>query len=167
MNCPACKKVMIEEDFGGVKIDVCKDGCKGLWFDWGELVRLDESDEGFGDTLKEALNSTRDKDADRGRINCPKCNIPMVAHLSRSLKEVTVDECYGCGGFFLDAGELKVMRDNFMTEEEGEAFVNKLLLVPVHQKHKENPEKKEQRSKAVEKVGGMLKTDVIKKLLSG
>ena len=34
MNCPICKKEMVEEDFGGVVIDVCKNGCKGIWFDW-------------------------------------------------------------------------------------------------------------------------------------
>ena len=35
-----------EEDFGGVKVQVCRDGCKGIWFDWGELAKLDEKNEG-------------------------------------------------------------------------------------------------------------------------
>jgi len=48
MNCPVCEKPMVAEDFGGVQVDACRDGCKGIWFDWLELVRLDENHEGFG-----------------------------------------------------------------------------------------------------------------------
>ena len=57
MDCPACGKSMIEESFGDVQVDVCKSGCKGIWFDWGELKELDESHEGVGKAIEEALSS--------------------------------------------------------------------------------------------------------------
>jgi hypothetical protein len=47
MNCPVCSKAMVEKDFGGVRVDVCQDGCKGIWFDWMELIKLDEQNEGL------------------------------------------------------------------------------------------------------------------------
>ena len=127
MNCPACGKSMAEEDFGNVRVDVCKSGCKGIWFDWGELKELDESHEGVGRLLEEALKSPRENDAGRGPLKCPKCGIAMHEHKYASAKEVNVDECYGCGGFFLDSGELRQIRENYMSQEERDAYVQKLV----------------------------------------
>ena len=150
MKCPVCKTEMTEQDFGGVKIDVCKDGCKGMWFDWFELTKLDEKNEGFGETLQEALKYPRANDENRGQINCPKCSIPMQVHKYQSAKEVNVDECYKCAGFFLDSGELKAIRDNFMSEQEQEAYSEKLLAeIPDYAKALEDVEKKTARAKAI------------------
>ena len=150
MNCPVCSRQMIEKGFGGVKVDVCSDGCKGIWFDWLELVKLDEENEGCGEALKEALNYPRDNDENRDRLNCPKCNMPMHAHKYKRSEETNVDECYGCGAFFLDSGELKLIRDTYMTEEESEQYLQKLLSdVPVYDEMMEKLEKKEVRAKAL------------------
>ncbi|MDD3375275.1 MAG: zf-TFIIB domain-containing protein [Candidatus Omnitrophica bacterium] len=127
MNCPACKTEMVEKDFGGTKVDVCENGCKGIWFDWLELEKLDEKHEGLGKALDEALGSDRHKDDNRGQIACSKCNQLMVAHLYKASKMVTVDECYACGGFFLDSGELEVIRESFMDEKSREEYVAQLL----------------------------------------
>ncbi|MBA7638567.1 hypothetical protein ES703_46223 [subsurface metagenome] len=51
----------------------------------------------------------------------------MHAHKYSKAKEVNVDECYGCGGFFLDSGELKVIRENYMSESERDIYVQKLV----------------------------------------
>jgi len=118
---------MVEEDFGGVLVDVCKNGCKGIWFDWGELKALDESHEGVGKALEEALKSPRSNDAERGPLKCPKCGMVMQVHKYSKAKEVSVDECYGCGGFFLDSGELREIRENYMSQEERDAYVQKLV----------------------------------------
>lgn len=127
MNCPVCQKEMVVEDFGGVNIDVCKNGCKGLWFDWMELAKLDEQNEGLGAALKEALSYERVNDENRGQINCPKCSLPMHVHKYEAAKEVNIDECYQCGGFFLDSGELKAIKENFMSESERDVYMQKLL----------------------------------------
>ena len=127
MNCPACGKSMVEEDFGGILVDVCKNGCKGIWFDWGELKELDENHEGVGKALEEALKRPRKNDADRGPLMCPKCGIQMREHKYKHAKEVNVDECYACGGFFLDSGELRAIREARMSEEERDAYVQRLI----------------------------------------
>ncbi len=126
MDCPACHKRMEPQDFGGAIVDVCA-GCHGIWFDQLELKKLDEKHEGVGKAVAEALVSTRQKDANRGRIKCPKCGILMAAHFYQSNTMVTVDECYGCAGFFLDSGELKVVRAHFLTEKEREEYLTTLL----------------------------------------
>lgn len=118
---------MVEQDFGGVMVDVCKDGCKGLWFDWFELSKLDENLEGAGQALAAALEADRVSDDGRGQIKCPKCSIPMHIHKYRHEHSVTVDECYQCAGFFLDAGELKAIRSGFMSEQEIKEFTDSII----------------------------------------
>ena len=152
MNCPACEMLMVEEDFGKVHVDVCKNGCKGLWFDWGELKELNESHEGIGKALKEALDSPRVSDADRGPLKCPKCGITMQTHKYRSAKEVSVDECYACGGFFLDSGELKQIRDHYMSDNERDSYVQRLLQeTPLG----EHTERTKLRATACHALGGL------------
>lgn len=159
MNCPACGMLMVEEDFGGVRVDVCKNGCKGIWFDWQELIRLNEEHEGAGNALEEALKSPRVNDAGRQPLNCPKCGIAMHAHKYSSAKEVSVDECYECGGFFLDSGELRKMRENYMSEEERDAYVQKLLDEMPEYKEMEE-ETKQLRAKASTKFGNILRKTI-------
>ncbi|MGB2630619.1 MAG: zf-TFIIB domain-containing protein [Candidatus Omnitrophota bacterium] len=152
MKCPICGNEMVEKDFGGVMVDACENGCKGMWFDWFELSKLDEKNEGFGEALKEAMNHPRVNDEDRGKINCPRCGIPMHAHRYQSSKEVNVDECYACGGFFLDSGELKTVRENFMSDEEKEAYANKLMEgLPEKKEAEENLEKQQARNAAIDR----------------
>jgi hypothetical protein len=127
MNCPACGKEMVEKDFGGVIVDVCENGCKSIWLDWHELTKLDETNEGAGEALLDAIDDPRTNDEGREALHCPKCNMVMHIHKYHSAKEVNIDECYACGGIFLDSGELSAIRDNFMTEEERAAYCEELV----------------------------------------
>jgi len=141
---------MIEEDFGGVVVDVCRDGCKGIWFDWGELKKLDEKNKGLEQALQEALPYPRVNDENRGNLLCPRCHKPMHRHLYESDKEVNVDECYDCGGFFLDSGELAEIRDRHMTPEEESAYLHKLLNnLPDYQQALREQEKDKMRAEAL------------------
>ena len=149
MNCPVCNDIMVEKDFGGVMVDICEDGCKGIWFDWMELIRLDEENEGFGEALIAAMNHPRANDENRDPLKCPKCTLVMRAHKYQSSKEVNVDECYQCGGFFLDSGELRVIKESFLSEEEREQYVQKLLSeMPEYQEAKADLKKEEARTAA-------------------
>ena len=149
MKCPVCSKEMVGQDFG-IKVDVCKNGCKGIWFDHGELVKLDEKNEGLGQALKEALNYPRTNDENRGQLLCPKCNIPMQIHKYKRSKEVNVDECYSCGSFFLDSGELTEIRDTYMSDKEVRAYMKKLINeAPAYQKKKAGLERIGRRTEAI------------------
>ncbi|MEW6201640.1 MAG: zf-TFIIB domain-containing protein [bacterium] len=152
MKCPVCKNEMSEQDFGGVRVDVCKNACKGIWFDWLELKKLDEKNEGFGNALMEAQKYPRINDEDRKKINCPKCGLPMHMHKYKSAKEINVDECYECGGFFLDSGEFKEIRDKFMSEKEEEEYLQKLIDgIPARREAMEEQQKEKLRADALRK----------------
>ena len=119
MNCPACENELQEISVGGVEVDVCRDGCGGIWFDNYELEKFDETHESAGEGL---LDIERDDSVivdHTKRLKCPACdNVVMMRHFFSVKKEAEVDECPNCGGFWLDAGELGKIRSLFKTEEE-------------------------------------------------
>jgi uncharacterized protein len=125
MKCPVCNAEMVKKDFG-IAVAVCENGCKGMWLEQDELRMLDEKNEGLGSALEEALRYPRNNHGQRGQIKCPKCSIPMHTHKYKMAKEVNVDECYNCGGFFLDSGELTEIRDNHMSDAEVDTYANQL-----------------------------------------
>ena len=118
MKCPACGgelKRMVVHD---VSVEVCDGGCGGIWFDNFEIKKFDEPRE----DAEILLNIERDDavavDHNKRRL-CPKCwDVMMMRHFYSPNREIEVDECPKCGGYWLDAGELSTLRDQFETEEE-------------------------------------------------
>ena len=121
MNCPACGNVLQAITVSDIMVDVCEGGCGGIWFDNFELKKFDEPHESAGEEL---LDIEQDPSiiVDRSqRLKCPKCDdVVMMRHFFSVKKEVEVDECPSCGGFWLDAGELCKIRILFATEQERE-----------------------------------------------
>lgn len=150
MNCPNCHKEMVSEDFGVGPVQVCENGCMGLWLEWMEIGKLDANNKGFGDYLTKALAVPRASDAERPALQCPNCQTPLHRHLFHDDKGVTIDECYNCGGMFLDAGELKDIREHHMTEAESETYNERLLAnVPEYQGAEMNLELHQARARAM------------------
>ena len=119
MNCPACGNVLQGITVGGVAVDVCQGGCGSIWFDNFELAKFDEPHESAGEELLEIERDESIIVDHTNRLKCPKCDeIVMMRHFFSVKKNVEVDECPGCGGFWLDAGELCKIRSLFNTEEE-------------------------------------------------
>ena len=119
MKCPACGNELKEMTAGDVAVDVCEGGCGGIWFDWFELKKFDEPHEAAGEALLEVSRDQGVSVDHSKRLNCPKCDdIVMMRHFFSIKKAVVLDECPGCAGFWLDAGELGQIRGLFKTEEE-------------------------------------------------
>jgi Zn-finger nucleic acid-binding protein len=156
------------KDFGGVMIDVCAN-CKGMWFDWMELMKMDEKHEGGGQALAEAMLSPRVNDAGRGQIACPKCGTPMRIHNYGRAQDVKVDECYACGGFFLDSGELRVIREDFMSDAAYAQFVDGVVNdIPGMAEYQQDLERRYLRGKAMLRMTRFLRPSwIIPKLLGG
>jgi Zn-finger nucleic acid-binding protein len=95
----------------GVTVDACQQGCAGVWFDLLELQRFDESHEPEpASILQLKKRANIEIDLVRKRC-CPKCaGIFMTRRLFRRGSAVHIDECPGCGGIWLDAGELEAIR---------------------------------------------------------
>jgi uncharacterized protein len=133
IECPACKKMMkkvfIPED--NINIDICINGCGGMFFDNRELKKFDEKSESIDEILNTISGKTFEKvNQDNIRI-CPVCGSKMVKNYTSIKKQIQIDECYACGGKFLDAGELQTLRTEYDTEAERGADVVKLINVTV------------------------------------
>jgi hypothetical protein len=120
MKCPACYNELTEIQVGPVLVDVCQGGCGGVWFDGFELQKVDETSEA-GEPL---LHTQRDErvvvDPARKR-SCPRCpGIKLSRHFFSPKRQVEVDECPNCGGYWLDAGELERIRGEKAAEHATE-----------------------------------------------
>jgi Zn-finger nucleic acid-binding protein len=143
---------MAAHSFGPVGVDVCEPGCGGIWFDWGELAKVDEPDEGLGAQLEAAL--ARAAATPRSEpLRCTRCDARMREHRYQKVRGVLVDECYGCRGFFLDAGELARIRNELGERERQVRAVERLLRDDrVYQEHREEMDVENERTKALAAV---------------
>lgn len=102
MNCPKCHAKMDHAQLNGIQIDRCS-GCKGLWFDTGELAALGAiSDSEMLDLGLPALGVEFNAQHD---IDCPRCEDIALVVRQFNGSSLTVDQCPHCQGSFLDAGE--------------------------------------------------------------
>lgn len=118
MKCPTCSHQLTEMTVREIKVDVCKGGCGGIWFDYKELKKVDEQNEDAGDLLMEIERKSPQDAVDcEARRPCPCCEgVTMMRHFCSAKRQIEVDECPNCGGFWLDVGELASLRDEFPTE---------------------------------------------------
>jgi len=119
MKCPACGNALSELMVANLTLDACRDGCGGIWFDRFELGKLDEPHEPMGEELANVRKGEGIRVDPSKRRRCPRCgDVVLMRHDFSVKREVEVDECPGCAGFWLDQGELATIRGLFESEEE-------------------------------------------------
>ncbi len=123
IKCPACQKEMhkIFIPSEGINIDICLDGCGGIYFDNREFKYFDEQDENIDEIIKAIEGKEFIKVDESLPRTCPVCGARMVKNFASIKKEVQIDECYSCGGKFLDHDELTKIRKQYATEEDRSA----------------------------------------------
>jgi hypothetical protein len=103
MNCPKCRQQHFKERYVSVinlNVDYCPK-CKGVWFDASELAQA----------MPMADPQLRvPRDAVRLKAPCPRCAKLLYAFAYPQTR-VVIEMCKGCRGLWLDAGELKQLRE--------------------------------------------------------
>ena len=111
MKCPACFNDLSTLHVGSLAVDVCQGGCGGIWFDGFELQRVDEPQEEAGQQLVNVQRDPRIAVDTMRKRQCPRCpDMKLMRHFFSSKRQVEVDQCPNCGGYWLDAGELARIR---------------------------------------------------------
>ena len=118
MNCPACGTAMTEIAAGDVKVQACKGGCGGLWFDEWTLGKVDQPDQSAGASLLNIPQNASLKVDQSQRRKCPRDSVVMMRHFWSVKRDVVVDECPKCEGIFLDPGELAAIRADYKSDAE-------------------------------------------------
>lgn len=128
IKCPACNKDM-EKIFmpeAGVNLDVCLNGCGGIYFDNRELEKFDEKQENI-DALLEQIEGKKFNPVNDNELRiCPACGMPM-AKMGAADGEVIIDVCHTCGAKFLDNGELQKIRKYKNDTEKMDTIINGIL----------------------------------------
>lgn len=80
IKCPACHKDMVKifMPAEGINIDVCLDGCGGIFFDNREFRQFDEKAENIDEILKEIEGKEFEKVDESLTRTCPVCGSKMV-----------------------------------------------------------------------------------------
>ena len=127
--CPACgcemEKVYSNEH--NFYVDICTKGCGGMFFDNRELKKFDEGMEDISFILSAIKDKTFEKVDTQARRICPVCSAVMVKNHTDYSCEIEIDECYSCGGIFLDNDELFKLRSQYVTEEERAKKFNEIF----------------------------------------
>ena len=106
MICPVCKCDMIVVEYHNIELDYCT-GCKGLWFDSGELELLLES-QGLEETkpfLDNILDSPEAISSEKKR-KCPICGHKMKKTTIGEEPKILIDVCSEGHGLWFDGGEV-------------------------------------------------------------
>lgn len=129
INCPACgkqmKKIYLPKE--KVNIDICLDGCGGIFFDNREFDKFNESHEDISAIIETYEGKTYTPVDGSGQRTCPACGMKMVQNTTKAGGDVVIDECYGCGGKFLDHNELEKIRAEFPTDKERSEAAMKVM----------------------------------------
>ncbi len=106
MICPTCKDDMIVLEYSEIELDYCT-GCRGVWFDFGELELLLESTglDSPQTFLDDIFNSAEASSAEKKR-KCPICNRKMKKVSIGEGGEIVVDICQEEDGLWFDGGEV-------------------------------------------------------------
>jgi Zn-finger nucleic acid-binding protein len=123
VTCPACGHALTSRVAGNLTVDVCDGGCGGIWFDHYELQKVDEQAESAGEALLDVARDPNVVVDPAKRYGCPRCTdgVVLLRHFWSVKRATTIDECPGCEGIFLDAGELASIRAEFPTEADRHA----------------------------------------------
>lgn len=120
LTCPACgkqmEKVFIPSE--GINLDICTEGCGGIYFDNREFKDFDEKNEDISAILDKISGKEFQKVDDTAVRTCPNCGSKMVKNGSSIKQSIIVDDCYNCGGKFLDNNELQKIRSEYENNEE-------------------------------------------------
>lgn len=98
--CPKCRRQMFRGKHAGVEVDLCS-GCHGVWLDRTELAAIT----GQPVDLPEKAPSTPTP------LICPRCGGALFERAYAGRADLLVEVCRGCGGIYLDQGEMVVIKD--------------------------------------------------------
>ncbi|WP_044235618.1 TFIIB-type zinc ribbon-containing protein [Chondromyces apiculatus] len=112
MKCVKCTGTLRRIPIDDIEVDRC-DTCSGLWFDAGELRRVlgTKSIDRLRSKPAPARGEAPAVAPDARRGSCPRCKgAGLLVQIAQWDHDIHVDTCAVCGGQWLDAGELELLR---------------------------------------------------------
>ncbi len=120
--CPDCNAAMNQKSFFGELLDTCAH-CAGIFFDEGEICRIKEKG---GVRAFDELDTMVQPEAgyvpptEHPIRQCPACKVTMRRFRYMYTSPVFLDCCDGCGGVWVENGELLQMRECLQAAKDGQ-----------------------------------------------
>ena len=122
VKCPACGNTMVKIFANKTAfVDICLDGCGGLFFDNGELEQFDKPHKKVDDILYFYEENAKFEKPPVSKQRICACGALMN---EIDYGETKIDVCSACKAKFLDAFELQQIRDLY---EKKDGFSDKLI----------------------------------------
>jgi Zn-finger nucleic acid-binding protein len=100
-------------EFGEIEVDRCTN-CKGIWFDMLEAEHLKDLEQSETIDTGDPLVGKEYNKIDR--IDCPKCNSPMIRMVDAGQPHIWYEACGICYGLFFDAGEFSDYKEETLMD---------------------------------------------------
>ena len=161
MKCPACQSTLVEVVVEKIKVNSCASGCGGIWFDKKEIEAFDTLAKIHGtETIRSHAAGNKASAPSTEPRNCPRCvKYKMQKRFSCVSRKVQIDECSGCGGIWLDPGELIEIQSTYSDDHHRQKAIDQFFDRDV------TPLFEMERVKVVEKHGWIDKADKVFKFL--
>ncbi len=114
MKCPKCHSPMQSITHANVTVERCE-GCKGIWFDLMEREKL--ITEKGSESIDNGSPSVGEVHNQQGEFDCPKCLHRMSQMVDHQQPHIWYEQCPGCGGVYLDAGEFSDLKDTTVLDK--------------------------------------------------
>lgn len=112
MKCPACQHRLREFKASTITLDGCDGGCGGIWFDYGELAKVNSLHRNPEEKIVDLKLDPKVKVDDYAERQCPRCrNVKLDKKLYSLGSGVILDRCPECKGVWLDHGELEKIHE--------------------------------------------------------
>jgi len=97
-QCPRCSQPLVFGRFGPLDLDICR-LCGGVWFDTGELSRLNSAGPQVVRRLHERITPAQSQPSPpEGPPACPACRVPLASVEFAGAAGVRVGACSFCEG---------------------------------------------------------------------
>jgi Zn-finger nucleic acid-binding protein len=127
VNCPACLRPLHETAVRELTVDVCRDGCAGVWLDCWELRKVGRSQGSEGEHLLALPARTRVEPNRVEQRFCPRDLGPLRRHLMCDELGLEVDSCAVCAGLWIEPGQLGQIYQSTDLGEAAAADVRRAL----------------------------------------
>lgn len=123
ITCPKCHNEMVVKIVNDTEIDYCENGCKGVWFDRGEIKKIREElkvNKEFKAMIGQYKKKLPQEIKKEASLMCPHCNEKLSKVNKPKDTDIYVDICQKCKGFWLDNGELNTLMHYFNTHKNAD-----------------------------------------------
>jgi len=124
MRCPKCKVLMQRIEYEDVPIRLCGE-CGGTWLSELSLKAImHKRQQRLPEPVQQKFLDLADRSDSKEELACLSCGKIMTKQAFMDWDDIVIDRCAGCGGIWLDPGELEKIQIYWEYAQDHPELVN-------------------------------------------